>query len=87
MWIGFSYLCENPTSGKIIYIYGARDFAIEINKIRKKGDFASLINEYRDYSEHDLLQKTFVASTPMNAFAESGFIPLKMISSFIWIRK
>jgi len=87
MWIGYSYLCKNPVSGKIIYIFAARDFAIEINKIGRKNTFSSLIDDYRNLSEQQLLQKTFVASSPMNAFAASGFIPFKIISSNIWLRK
>ena len=78
---------KNFSINKIIYIFAARDYSIDIHKINTKKGMETVIELYRHMTRHDILQKTYVASVSKNPFSQSGFIPWKLVSSHIWIRK
>ena len=88
LWIGFSFLClKNSPPHTPIYIFAAKALATFHTKFSSPSQFNDFIDDLKGLSHHEILQQTFVATQDDNPFANSGYLPYKLVCSYIWIRK
>ena len=87
MYIGFSFLAWKPTSNDRIYIYAAKSLAPFKFFCDSRKECLAKFDQIGRMKTAELLKQTFISVDDDNPFAESGFVPLKLVSTYIWISK
>ena len=85
--IGFSFLCWQPLTGEKVYIWAARSLAPFSFYANNKEECLDHFGEIGKMSEGELLKQVFVETDKENPFQTSGYCPLKLVCSYIYIRK
>ena len=85
--VGFSFLCWNPITKEKIYIWAARGLSPYDFYCNNHEECMDRFEKIGRLSAGDLLQKTFVEEQEDNPFGMSGYGPLKMICTYVWIKK
>ena len=85
--VGFSFICSQPLTGEKIYIYAARSLAPFNFFADNKTVCVNNFDDIGQKSESELLNKVFVETEADNPFRTSGYCPLKLVCTYVWIRK
>ena len=86
--VGFSFICWKPTTGEKIYIWAAKGHAAFDFFCDTKEECLANFSKFGSKSMGYLLEKTFIDQEDENdPFTFSGYCPLKLVSTYVWIRK
>ena len=85
--IGFSFLCWKPMTNERIYFFSAKELAPFRFKVDTEDELLAEFKKVGTLTDSEILNRTFVNSIPDNPFAKSGFIPLKIVCSYVYITK
>ena len=83
----------------ITYIYAARELCLLKSKPKSKVNvywkfsisflfqvmWDNMVDKLKGLSDHDLLQRTYVSTQDENPFADSSFVPYKIVCAYCWI--
>ena len=85
--VGFSFLCWKPITNDRTYLFSAKPLAPFQFTVDSEDELLIEFSKIGSLTDSELLNKTFVQSIPDNPFAKSGFCPLKIVCSYIYITK
>ena len=85
--IGFSFLCWVPHTNERTYLFSAKALAPYQFTASSKNECLSAFNKIGAKSDSEILNDTFINSLSDNPFSKSGFCPLKIVCSYVYITK
>ena len=85
--VGFSFLCWQPLTDEKVYIWSARTLSPYRFFVSSKKECLDKFNEIGKKSEGEILEELFIETDTENPFKKSGYCPLKLVCSYIYIRK
>ena len=85
-YMGFSFFAKDDEDS-LVYIYAVRQLASFTFKFNSKEQFNYFIKPFSGLPLSLFLEKTFISTKEMNPFWKSGFRPVQLVCSYIWIRK
>ena len=85
--VGFSFLSWKPITNERTYLFSAKQLAPFQFTVDSEDELMIEFSKIGSMTDSELLNKTFVQSIPDNPFAKSGFCPLKIVSSYVYITK
>lgn len=85
--IGISFLATKPTTNEMIYIWAAKALASFQLRCSSFEQCLDKFNKIGKMSEADILTTTFFESPEGEHFKKSGFIPTKIVCSYLWVNK
>ena len=85
--IGFSFISWKPHTNERTYLYSAKALSSFKFIVDTREELLSQSSELRTMTDAQLLDKTFLSNSDDNPFSSSGFCPLKIVSSYIYITK
>ncbi len=86
IYIGFSFFVKDELNIEK-YIYAIRQLSSYHHKVSSKRDYDDFILEFKNMGQDTLLQSTFVSQKEDNPFWRSGFRPVQLVCSYVWIYK
>ena len=85
--VGFSFLCWVPHTNERTYLFSAKALAPYQVTASSRQECLSVFNKIGAKSNSEILNDTFVNSLSDNPFSKSGFCPLKIVCSYVYITK
>ena len=86
--VGFSFISWKPLTGEKIYIYAARPLAPFKFKFDTRKECLEEFAKIGKMRDAELLERTFLQNEEVSdPFSSSGYCPLKLVCSYIWITK
>ena len=85
--VGFSFISWKPITNERTYLFSAKPLAPFKFVVSSEEELREKFSIIGSMSDSELLNKTFINSLPDNPFAKSGFNPLKIVASYIYITK
>ena len=85
--IGFSFISWKPHTNERTYLFSAKALAPFQFVVDNKKQCLSHFDEIAKLNDSDILNKTFLNTISDNPFSTSGFCPLKIVCSYIYITK
>ena len=85
--IGFSFLSWIPHTNERTYLFSAKALAPFKFVTDSRAELMPQLSEVMTMSDESILDKTFLNTASDNPFTSSGFCPLKIVSSYIYITK
>ena len=86
IFIGFSFFVKDELNEEI-YIYAIRQLCSYHEKFSRKSQYDDFIQLFKNMGPDSLLQSTFVSQKSENPFWRSGFRPVQLVCSYIWVYK
>ena len=84
--VGFSFIATNKEEK--IYLFCPKALASYSIKCIEKSEAYEFAESLEKISQAEHLQNTFISTTDTgNPFEESGYCPLHLVCSYIWITK
>ena len=84
--LGFSFIAQKST-GEQIYIFAAKSLASFQIRCSSADQCLAKFEKIGQMTDADLLKTTFFESTEGEHFKSSGFLPTKIVCSYLWINK
>ena len=85
--IGFSFISWKPHTNERTYLFSAKALAPFQFVVDNKKQCLSHFDEIAKLNDSNILNKTFLNTISDNPFSTSGFCPLKIVCSYIYITK
>ena len=85
--VGFSFISWKPLTGEKIYLFAAPSLASYKFFCNSKKECKLHFEKIGTRDNSDLLHETFLESQDGNIFSSSGYCPLKLVCSYVWIKK
>ena len=86
--VGFSFISWKPLSDEKIYIYAARQLAPFKYKFDTRKQCLEEFAKIGKMTDAELLETTFFQNDEISdPFSASGYCPVKLVCSYIWITK
>ena len=87
--VGFSFISWKPITNDRTYLFSAKPLAPFKFIVSSEEEFKEAITSSRigSMTHSELLNKTFVSTLSDNPFSKSGFCPLKIVCSYVYITK
>ena len=86
--IGFSFISWKPLTGEKIYLYAARALCSFSFFCDTKSECLTEFAAIGKMSDSQLLHETFLENEiESDPFSSSGFCPLKLVCSYVWVTK
>ena len=85
--IGFSFISWIPHTNERTYLYSAKALAPFKYVVSSRDELMLQLSEIESMNDAQVLNKTFLNSSDDNPFTSSGFCPLKIVASYIYITK
>ena len=70
-----------------IYIWAGRSLSPYSFRISSQAEALSKFGRVGAKSHAELLMETFIETQVDNPFAESGYCPKKLVSTYVWVTK
>ena len=89
--VSFSFICWHPIKGDKVYMWASKADATLQFFAYDKDEYLKNINKFCTESRGQLMMKLYQTNEEIDdeadPFKYSGYCPLKIISSYVWIRK
>ena len=85
--IGFSFISWKPHSNERTYLFSAKALSPFKFVVDSREECLSHFQEIAKLKDSSILNKTFLNTISDNPFSTSGFCPLKIVCSYIYITK
>ena len=85
--VGFSFISWKPITNDRTYLFSAKALAPFQFTIDSKNKLLAEFSKIGSLTDSEILNKTFLNSFPDNPFSVSGFCPLKIVCSYVYITK
>ena len=85
--VGFSFLSWKPMTNERTYFFSAKELAPFRFTVDTEDELLTEFKKVGSLTDSEILNKTFINSIPDNPFSNSGFIPLKIVCSYVYITK
>ena len=85
--VGFSFLSWKPITNERTYLFSAKELAPFKYMVGSEDELLMKFSKIGSMSDSEMLNQTFIQSIPDNPFSKSGFTPLKIVCSYVYITK
>ena len=85
--VGFSFIAWKPLKNERIYLFSTKPFAPFKFVVSDQDELMKKFKRIGSITDSELLNRTFIKSLQGNAWSKSGFCPLKIVCSYIYITK
>ena len=85
--VGFSFLSWVPITNERTYLFSAKQLAPFQYTVSSTEELLDHFSKLGSLHDSEILNHTFINTLSENPFSKSGFCPLKIVSSYIYITK
>ena len=85
--VGFSFLSWKPITNERTYLFSAKPLAPFKFTVDDEDELIEQFTKIGTMNDSEILNKTFIETIPDNPFSKSGFCPLKIVCSYVYITK
>ena len=85
--VGFSFISWKPITNDRVYLFSAKALAPFKFVVDNEEELREKFSKLGSMTDSEILNKTFVTTLSDNPFSKSGFCPLKIVCSYVYITK
>ena len=85
--VGFSFISWKPITNDRVYLFSAKALAPFKFVVDNEEELREKFSKLGSMTDSEILNKTFLTTLSDNPFSKSGFCPLKIVCSYVYITK
>ena len=85
--IGFSFISWKPITNDRTYLFSAKPLAPFKFIVSSEEELREKFSRFKTMTDSEILNKTLIKTLSDNPFSKSGFCPLKIVCSYVYITK
>ena len=85
--VGFSFISWKPITNDRVYLFSAKALAPFTFVVDNEDELKNKFSKLALLTDSELLNRTFIGNLSDNPFSKSGFCPLKIVCSYVYITK